>query len=149
VIVSAAEELVPLGRAGARTWPLPLPCGSAQPPCYEPRNAEEVVRCANHPRGHLGPLLSFVTSPSEVGDGLGPAENLFDSLANALADGVAGVAGRTGIDRRSPVLGNVLGYVRGDVHVSAGTDEVGRVVVLVAAQGHISYAVFCLKKKLE
>src|SRR5258708_34541446 len=103
MIEAGADELFSLGGAAARTWLRPMPCGSRQPPGYEPRNAEEVVRRANQPRGHLGPLFSFVTSPSEVGDGLGPAENLFDSLANALADGIAGVAGRAGIDRRSPV----------------------------------------------
>src|SRR5260370_7231358 len=108
MIEAEAEEVVPLGRAAARRWLGPMPCGSRQLPCYEPRNAEEVVRCANHPRGHLGPLLSFVTSPSEVGDGLGPAENLFDSLPNALPDRIAAAARRTGIHPRSPVLVNLL-----------------------------------------
>src|SRR5260370_39262828 len=112
MIEAGADELVHLGWAAARTWLRRIRCGSRQRPCYEPRNTEEIVRRANQPRGQLSPLLSFVTSPSEAGDGRGPAENLFDSLTNALADGVAGEAGRAGGERRSTVLGNGPSYVR-------------------------------------
>src|SRR5260370_14406450 len=85
----------------------PIRCGSRLRAWYEPRNSEEIVRCADQSGGHLGPLLSLVAGASEVGDGLRPAEDFLDPLANALADGVTRVAGRAAVDRRSPGFGHV------------------------------------------
>src|SRR3954452_22207369 len=45
-----------------------------------------------------------------------PAEGLLDALADTLAQGIAGVAGRAAIDGRGAV-GRVLGHMRGDVHL--------------------------------
>src|SRR5882757_4395395 len=109
-----------MARAGApvravwprtRAWLGSAPCASGSCTWHEPRDSQEVVGRADHPGRHLGPLLTPVAGPSEVGDRLRPAEDLFDPLSNALAHAVPRVTGGAGVDRRSSTLADVLGDV--------------------------------------
>src|SRR5450755_963554 len=67
------------------------------------------------------------------GDGLDPAECLFDALADALADGIAAVPGRSPINRRTAAVG-VLCNMRCHVHRAQFVDEVFCIVGFVGAK---------------
>src|SRR5271170_840831 len=72
---------------------------------------------------------------AQPGHCLGPAEDLFDALADSLRDCVAGMAGGAAVDRRAPAT-LVLRQMRGDRLLTQLHDEVGAVVALVGAQRH-------------
>src|SRR5215211_6915089 len=74
-----------------------------------------------------------VAQLSPAADRFGPAEDLFHPLADALADGVAGMAGGAAVDRAAPSLG-VPGDVRRHLALPAGGDKRPRVIVLVRPQ---------------
>lgn len=63
---------------------------------------------------------------------LDPAEDLFDPFADALADGIAGVAGGPTVDGRAAVAG-VLGDIRGGAEAAHVRHEILGVVGLVGA----------------
>src|SRR5439155_197456 len=64
---------------------------------------------------------------------LQPPEDLFDALSLFLTLGVSGVPRRATVDR-ARTLGGVLRHVRRHVEMTQVSDEVPRVVGLVAAQ---------------
>ena len=70
-----------------------------------------------------------------VADGLEPADDLLDALADALADLVPGVARRPLVDLGPAILGVLLRDVRRNVACAKLGDEVGRVVGLVCTNG--------------
>src|SRR5215207_7260943 len=65
--------------------------------------------------GQVCPTLVARQAPvaqlAPAADGLGPAEDLLDPLADALAEGIAGMAGGAAVDRAAAAAG-VLGDVR-------------------------------------
>src|ERR1700721_4309497 len=67
------------------------------------------------------------------GDRFDPAECLLDALANALADGIAAVPGRSPINRRTAAAG-VLRNMRRHPHRAQFVDEVFYVVGFVGAK---------------
>src|SRR5271169_4075546 len=69
-------------------------------------------------------------------DGLDPTEDLFDSLALALADRVASVPGRAFINGAVAPLMLVLRHVRSHRRFPQFPHEILRVVILVSAQRH-------------
>jgi hypothetical protein len=66
-------------------------------------------------------------------DGLHLAEAFLDALADVLADGIAGVTGRTSIDGR--VAARVLCVMRRHIVVAQFADEVGGIEASVTAKG--------------
>jgi len=80
---------------------------------------------------------------------LQPAEDLFDSLANALAHRVTGVMRRPRIDRRASVASDMLRDVRHDVQRATTGDEVARVVALVGAKRDLGRSVDSVGKHLQ
>src|SRR6266511_6333887 len=75
----------------------------------------------------------FVPELPAPGDGLDPPEGFFDPLADALAGGVARMAGGAAVDGAAAV-GGVLSDGRCDADPAAVRDEVSGVVGLV--RGH-------------
>ena len=73
-----------------------------------------------------------MTGLAQPADRLDPAERLLDPLSLDGADAIAGMAGGARIDCRA-AIGIVLGDMRGAVALATARDEVGSVVVLVAA----------------
>ena len=92
--------------------------------------------CTRRPRSTPRAACVAALEPrsSEVADGLHPAEDLLDPLADSLADGVAGVAASSGRRWRPRRRAGVLRDVRRDAALAAVRDEVARVVALVAAE---------------
>lgn len=66
---------------------------------------------------------------AQPGDSLGPAKRLLSPLADALADGVAGMARGSAVDGRASSAG-VLRQVRGDVDLAQFGDKVAGVKTL-------------------
>jgi hypothetical protein len=73
---------------------------------------------------------------AQARDGLDPAEDLFDSLPFALADGVAWVPGSAFIDCAGAPCVLVLRHVRCHRRFSQLTHEISPIVVLVPTQRH-------------
>jgi hypothetical protein len=75
--------------------------------------AGEVI--GRHGEGELPADLgqSAMTHLAQPSDCLGPAESFLHAFANALGDGIAGVADRAAVDRRTAAVG-VLRDMRGD-----------------------------------
>src|SRR3546814_7194112 len=71
---------------------------------------------------------------TQSGHGLDPAERLLDPLADALAGGIAGMAGGAPVDRRAPTPG-ILRQMRAHVQLAQFHHEVAGVVALVGAEG--------------
>jgi hypothetical protein len=93
------------------------------------RHAEQVVsrRCELPPE-----TVAFDSLVSELAAScyrLVPAEDLFNPLANTLAQLVTGMMSGTTVQNRSLTAG----YVRRDSHRAATGDEILRVVVLISA----------------
>jgi hypothetical protein len=103
--------------------------------CRQLRDAQQVVRGGEDIGGDLVGSEADEASLAEVADGLDPAEDLLDSLAHALANGVADVPGRPLVDVRVSPLGDVLRDVRRDDALATVLDEVARVIALVAGDG--------------
>jgi hypothetical protein len=55
----------------------------------------QIVSSADQVGGETGPRHAAIAGAAEVADGLDPSEDLLDSLADALADGVSRPAGGT------------------------------------------------------
>ncbi len=66
---------------------------------------------------------------AQPADSLGPAKRLLSHLADALADGVAGMARGSAIDGRASSAG-VLRQVRGDANLAQFGDKVAGVKTL-------------------
>ena len=66
--------------------------------CNEFGDAKDVVGGTHHVCGELSALSATVSTSSQTSDGLDPAENLLDALADPLANGIAGVAYGATID---------------------------------------------------
>ena len=100
----------------------------------QPRQADQVVGC--HRQGELPVDFGQAAVPglAQPGDGLGPAERLLDPLADALADGVAGMARGAAVDCRASPTG-VLRQVWGNVDLAEFGNEVAGVEALVCAEG--------------
>src|SRR5579862_7129881 len=84
---------------------------------------EQVVRAADDVCGELGTGFPSEACSPEAADGLAPAEDLLDSLADALADPVARVARGAAVDLGATVRRDVLSDVRHRTHGSASVDE--------------------------
>ena len=81
--------------ARAAVWRLDSSAGT------EFRDAQQIVRGADQVRGEAGAFYAAIAGATEVTDGLHPAEDLLDPLANALADRVTGPAGGAQVERRA------------------------------------------------
>src|SRR6478735_10561839 len=79
-----------------------------------------------------GAVAASVAELSAAGDGLDPTEWFLDSFADPLADLVAAVACRSGVDRR---VSRVLRDVRGEAELANPGDEALGVVALVTGDG--------------
>src|SRR5512143_341524 len=73
---------------------------------------------------------------AESSDGLDPTEDLLDSLAFFLTDGVARVLRGPLIDGAAASFVLVLGHVRSHRRFPEFVHKISRVVVLVSAQRH-------------
>src|SRR5450432_7108 len=73
-------------------------------------------------------------------DSLHPAKALFDAFPFLLADRVAAMPRRSGINRAATVALRVLCYVRGDLHMPALGHEIPRVVTFVGTYGDLMVA---------
>src|SRR3546814_20089337 len=71
---------------------------------------------------------------TQSGHGLDPAERLLDLLADALAGGIAGMAGGAPVDRRAPATG-ILRQMRAQVKHAQFPTEVPGAAALVGAGG--------------
>src|SRR6188472_4319423 len=96
------------------------------------RDANEIVCGRRQDEEEFDQHPPAVSGFAQTADGLHPAERLFDPLALDCADAIAGMSGRTGIDRRA-AIGIVLRDMwRAAAFATAG-HEVSGVIVLVAA----------------
>src|SRR3974390_2970588 len=95
-------------------------------------DANEVVGCGGEHEEPLDQAATAMPRLAQASDRLDPPERLLDQLAFDGADPIAGMAGGTRVDRRAAV-GVVLRDVRRAAARAATGDEVGGVVVLVAA----------------
>src|SRR3954454_12010720 len=68
--------------------------GAASLDAFEATEADQVIGGADEIAREGGAVESSEASPTEAADGLHPAEDLLDPLADTLADGVAGMARR-------------------------------------------------------
>src|SRR5713226_657351 len=107
--------------------------------CQVPE-ADQIVR--GHAKGehpfHL--LEASMTQLPEPADGLQPAEDLFHALALRLTDLVTRVSRRPFVDGAPSIL-VVLGHMRRDIQVPPLLHHLGRVIVLVAPDGHAAVPV--------
>src|SRR5260370_42657227 len=100
-------------------------------------HAHQIERRRREDEGPVDARATAMPQLAQHADGLHPAEALLDQLPLLLADRVARMAGRAGIDRTATLrrLG-ILGDMRGDPHLAEQVHEAFRVVVLVAADRH-------------
>lgn len=100
------------------------------------RQADQIV--GGHREGELPidfeqPAMARL---AQSGDGFSLAERFLDTLADAQADGVAGMAGGAAVNRRAP-RADVLRHMRRGVDFAQFGHEVLRVEALVAAHGDL------------
>src|ERR1700757_2587286 len=95
-------------------------------------DANEIVGCGGEHEEPLDQAATAMPRLAQAADRLDPPERLLDQLAFDGADPIAGMAGGTRVDRRAAV-GVVLRDMRRAAALAATGDEVGSVVVLVAA----------------
>src|SRR5215469_2116012 len=107
---------------------LAVSCGSGQ----QSAHSHEVVDRQGEGKHPLDSSHSAVTRLAQTGDGLEPTEDLFDPFALLLTDGVAGMAGGTGIDN----AGRLTCDVGSDLMVAQFLDEFFAVMALVGTQGN-------------
>src|SRR5246500_1581698 len=101
--------------------------------CYQHlRNTNEIVGRGGEHEEPLDQAAATMPGLAQTADRLDPPEWFFDPLALDRADTIAGMPGRARIDRRAAV-GVVLRDMRRAAALAATGDEVGSVVVLVAA----------------
>src|SRR5206468_916501 len=96
------------------------------------RDANEVVGSGGQHEEPFHQATATMSRLAQASDSLHPSERLFDPLALDCADAIAGVSGRACIDRRA-AIGIVLRDMRRAAAFTAACDEVGGVIVLVAA----------------
>src|SRR5229473_8135152 len=77
-----------LAEASAAVWWSCASCGGRA----ESGDAEQVVGGGHQMGMQLGALEATIASTAQAADGLHPAEDLFDPLADPLTDGVAGMS---------------------------------------------------------
>ena len=80
--------------------------------CDELGDAKQVVGGADHVSSELSVLSATVSTSPEAPDGLDPSKDLLDTLADALTDGVAGMAYSATIDGGSRRLVAVHRFAR-------------------------------------
>ena len=76
------------------------------------RDPEQVVRGTHQISSETGPRDPSIAAATEVADGLHPAEDLLDPLADALANGVSGPAGSAQVKRRAARSPLILRHMR-------------------------------------
>jgi hypothetical protein len=81
-----------------------------------------------------------VSGLAQAAHRLHPPERFFDAFALDRADAIAGMASRARIDRR-PAVGVVLRDVRRAAAFATASDEVSRIIVLVATHGASGFGV--------
>src|SRR5438067_1293695 len=96
------------------------------------RDADEIVGSCGQYEEPFHQATTAISGLAQAADGLHPPERFFDPFALDRADAIAGMPGRAGIDRRAAV-GIVLRDMRRAAALAAAGDEVGGVIVLVAA----------------
>src|SRR5947207_14373868 len=106
---------------------------TGRPTRGQPRQANQVVRGSNEVTSQTCACQPAKARPSEAAHHFHPTEDLFDSLANPLAGGVARVTRCPSIDSTATTTG-VLRHVRRDALLSQIGDALTGVVVLVAGQ---------------
>lgn len=108
-------------------------------------DAEQVVGCPDEAQGEVRLSYSLEARLAEEPDHLGPAEDLLDSSADALAERVARVARGAPVDRWLVALDHR--YVRCDVALAQGGDEIARVVAALASQRQPLHAGGCARTR--
>ena len=73
---------------------------------------------------------SAMTHLAQPGHCLGPAKGFFDAFADALRDGVTGMASAAAVDRRTATIG-ILRDMRGDRFLSQLHDKVAGILALI------------------
>src|SRR5246127_826981 len=96
------------------------------------RDANKIVGGRRQDKEPLDQSTAAMAGFAQAADGLDPSERFFDPLAADRAETIAGMPGRAGIDRRTAV-GVILRDVGGAAAFATAGDELGRVIVLVAA----------------
>ena len=74
-----------------------------------------------------------MTGLAETDGSLGPAKHLLNALAHPPAERRAGMAGRSTIERRTPV-GRVLRYMRRHIARAQIGDKLGHIIGLVGTE---------------
>src|SRR6266508_520084 len=128
--------LMPPGGASGSSGRVDRLCRRSQPLRFRKQasHADEVVGGGDQISCQPGPVQTAVARAPESTDGLHPAKDLLDPLADPLAHLIALVPGGSSVDGTSPTAG-VLGYVWGDLALAHDLYAILRVVVLVPAQG--------------
>src|SRR3954454_3502353 len=101
-------------RSTRRSSILSRPSGRRSEPLL--KNATVVVGGRGEGETPSDTLEPAVAGLAQTARDFDPAEGLLDALADALAQGIAGVTGRAPIDGRGAV-GRILGDMRGDIHL--------------------------------
>src|SRR5918997_3784523 len=107
-------------------------CGSASR-LQQLGDADQVVGGSGEGEAPPDALEPSVAGLAQAARDLDPAERLLDPLADALAQGVAGMPRGSTVDGRGPVR-VVLGDVRGYVHLPQIRHMLGHVEGLVRAE---------------
>src|SRR5208337_5182105 len=81
------------------------------------------------------PFLPSVTRFPEIANGFHPAEDFLHPFAQALADGVARMAGGPAVDGRVPA-GAILGHMGYRLQGPERLDKFSRIVAFVTAHGN-------------
>src|SRR6202008_3091764 len=104
----------------------------SSPCCQHLRNTNEIVGRGGEHEEPLDQAAATMSGLAQSTDGLHPSEWFFDPLAADCAETIAEMSGRAPIDRRAAV-GVVLRDMGCAAAFAATDDELGRVIVLVAA----------------
>jgi len=96
-------------------------------------DAKEIVGGADQVSSELSALSAAVSTSPQASDGLDPAKDLLDAPADPLTESIAEMAHGATSDGGAAV--RVLSEMRGDVGVTAVTNEIGAVVAAVSSDG--------------
>src|SRR5271165_3087193 len=97
-------------------------------------NADEVIGGGGQDKEPFDQAAPAMPRLAQTTNGLDPTERFLDPLSFDQADAIAGVPCRPCIDRR-PATSIVLGDMRSAASLAAPGNELGRVIVLVSADG--------------
>jgi hypothetical protein len=116
--------------------------------CRQVAYSHQIVSCSGEGEHPTHPFYASMTSLSRIAHGFDPAKDLLHPLAQALADGLALMAGGPAIDGRgTPRM--VLGHMRYGIEGTQGLDKLSGIISFITAHGNtmsagkVAHYAFC------